>query len=116
MNIDTENDGGATIVRVREARVDAANSPRLKAHLLALVEDGQLRIGVDLSDVRLIDSSGLGALVTAVKRIGQNGCVMLWGLSREVKAVFELTQLYKVFEIFESEADAKPRLNPDEAD
>jgi len=110
MNLNTETQDNITLVRIKEKRVDASKSPILKEHLLDLIDDGKWLVGVDLTDVKLVDSSGLGALVAAVKRTGQNGRIVLWGLTKEVRAVFELTQLYKVFDIYENEQDALERL------
>jgi len=110
MKINAQPSGKYIIVRPVENRIDAANSPELKAYLMGVVESGQNVIGLDLAQVRFIDSSGLGVLVSVMKKIGQNGVMPLWGLSREVKGLFELTRLYEVFEIFEAESDAVERL------
>ncbi len=106
MNLQMDTQKGITIIRVQDSRVDAALAPALKKYLQGVIDDGNRVLGMDMSGVRFIDSSGLGVLVTTMKRIGNNGKIGLWGLSKEVKALFELTQLYKVFDIFEVENDA----------
>ncbi len=110
MNIEKSKQEPITIIRLQEARIDAGNAPDLKSFLLNIIEEERPLLGLDLSAVRFIDSSGLGALVTVLKQIGQNGAMGLWGLNREVRALFELTQLYKVFDIFETERDALLKL------
>lgn len=110
MKIRSEASGGSTILRLEEQRLDAANAADFKAFLAGLVEGGSTAIGVDLTHVSFIDSSGLGALVSGKKRLGERGHIALWGLSPQVRSLFELTQLFKVFEIFESEDDAVEHL------
>ncbi len=106
MNLQTVQSDKVNIVRINEGRIDAMTVPELRTYLFKLIDEGKTVLGVDLSAVRFIDSSGLGVLVSTLKRIGAGGAIALWGLNREVKALFELTQLYKVFDIFESESDA----------
>ncbi|HEU0265271.1 MAG TPA: STAS domain-containing protein, partial [Geobacterales bacterium] len=69
-------------------------------------EGGKKGILVDLNDVRFIDSSGLGALVSGFKNaISHQGTLKLAGLQSQVKSMFELTRLHRVFEIFDSAAE-----------
>ena len=102
----TENRGQCTIVRIGENRLDAVVSQDFKTFMLEIVEGGNLNIGIDMSKVGFIDSTGLGVLVSVLNRIGKNGTMFLWQVSPEVKSIFELTQLYKVLDIYETEDDA----------
>lgn len=110
MNVDSEKRNRNYIVRIHEKRVDAANAGELKAYLAGLVEAGAKGLGVDMRSLEFLDSSGLGALVSAKKGLGKEGKVVLWGLAESVKTLFELTQLNKVFEILDDEGDALSRL------
>ena len=101
-----EEQAGYTIVRFEEQRLDVLVAQELKLELLKILENGIERLALDLSKVSFVDSSGLGALVAVMKKIGSEGTLRLWGLTPEVKSVFELTQLYKVFDIYELEQDA----------
>ncbi|MBN2718017.1 MAG: STAS domain-containing protein [Deltaproteobacteria bacterium] len=101
-----EEHKGFTIVRFEEQRLDVLVAQELKLELLKLLEGGVGKLGLDLGKVSFVDSSGLGALVAILKKIGSEGALRLWGLTPEVKSVFELTQLYKVFDIYELEQDA----------
>ncbi|MEL7038124.1 MAG: STAS domain-containing protein [Cyanobacteria bacterium J06592_8] len=57
---------------------------------------------LDLAKVEFIDSSGLGALVTALKLARQRGCrLVLCHPSATVKMILEITQLDRAFEIFD---------------
>ncbi len=101
-----ENDS-VVLLEVREERLDAHNSGDLKAEMLNIFEDGKNNLVVDLQEVRFIDSSGLGALVSGFKNASaRNGNLKLCGLQPQVKSMFELTRLHRVFEIFPSSQEA----------
>jgi anti-sigma B factor antagonist len=101
MNLSIEQKGGAVLLSVHEERLDAHNSGELKAQMLKLFEEGKINLIVDLQAVRFVDSSGLGALVSGFKNASsRNGSLKLSGLQLQVKSMFELTRLHRVFEIF----------------
>lgn len=99
MNIERP-DPGVVVVRFDEARIDAANCPGLRGELVQLVEDGASQLVLDLGQVRFIDSSGLGMLVTVLKRIGMRGGVLLCDLQKPVAQTFKLARMDRVFPIF----------------
>jgi anti-sigma B factor antagonist len=75
--------------------------------LRTLLERGGSRIVLDLDKVRFFDSAGLGELVAWKKRALQHGGdVRLLRPQARVRDVFVLTNLTRVFQIFESEEDA----------
>jgi len=107
MNLQIEDKGAAVLMQVKEERLDAHNSGELKSQMLKLFEDGKNNVIVDLSDVRFVDSSGLGALVSGFKNASsRNGSLKLSGLQMQVKSMFELTRLHRVFEIFADPQEA----------
>jgi anti-sigma B factor antagonist len=101
MKIDTQSQNGMIVVTVREERLDAHNSGELKDRFLRFLEEGARRIVVDLSSVNFIDSSGLGALLSGYKNATQRGgSLILCGPQPRVRAMFDLTRLNRVFEIY----------------
>lgn len=101
MNMSIEQRGGAVLLVVHEERLDAHNSGELKTQMLKLFEEGKNNLVIDLQAVRFVDSSGLGALVSGFKNASsRNGSLKLSGLQLQVKSMFELTRLHRVFEIF----------------
>ena len=107
MNLKTETKNDIVIIYVREERLDAHNSSELKTEMQKLFDGGTRNILVDLQEVRFIDSSGLGALVSGFKNaISHQGNLKLSTLQTQVKSMFELTRLHRVFEIFPSAAEA----------
>ncbi|KAF0221180.1 MAG: anti-sigma B factor [Geobacteraceae bacterium] len=107
MNLNIEQKNEIVLIYVKEERLDAHNSGELKLEMQKLFEGGKKNILVDLKDVRFIDSSGLGALVSGFKNaISHQGNLKLSTLQPQVKSMFELTRLHRVFEIFTSTSEA----------
>ncbi|MDH3999438.1 MAG: STAS domain-containing protein [Desulfuromonadales bacterium] len=107
MNLQIEDKGAAVLMEVQEERLDAHNSGDLKNQMLKLFEDGKNNLIIDLQAVRFVDSSGLGALVSGFKNASsRNGSLKLAGLQLQVKSMFELTRLHRVFEIFTDSGEA----------
>ncbi|WP_305041921.1 STAS domain-containing protein [Geoalkalibacter sp.] len=101
MILKVEEKGNVVTIQVKEERLDAHNSGELKSQMLSLFEEGKNHIIIDLQEVRFVDSSGLGALVSGFKNASaRNGNLKLCGLQPQVKSMFELTRLHRVFEIF----------------
>ena len=106
MNLDISEQKKMVLIAIKEERLDAHNANDLKAELLALFEQGKRNILIDLQDVRFIDSSGLGALVSGFKNaITNQGSLKLASLQPQVKSMFELTRLHRVFDIYPTPAD-----------
>jgi anti-sigma B factor antagonist len=107
MNISTEEINNTTVIHMSEERLDAHNSVELKVEIQRLFEAGTRNLLIDLKSVRFIDSSGLGALVSGFKNATSNqGTLKLSSLQPQVKSMFELTRLHRVFEIFPTASDA----------
>jgi anti-sigma B factor antagonist len=107
MNLKTEQSGTRAVIFVTEERLDAHNSEELKIEMNRLFEAGSKDIIIDLKDVRFIDSSGLGVLVSGYKNSStRQGSLKLSGLQTQVKSMFELTRLHRVFDIFATVDDA----------
>lgn len=61
---------------------------------------------IDLEGVTFMDSSGLGALVIALKTVRTaGGKLFLCSINDQVKMLFQLTSMDRVFEIFSSRAE-----------
>jgi anti-sigma B factor antagonist len=110
MEISTRKEEACTIIDL-SGEVDIHGTPRLKETLTSLTKEGTPKLLVNLSKVTYIDSSGLGVLVGALKEATkEGGRLVLAGMTRDVKTVFDLTRLAKFFEIYDVEATARSRL------
>ncbi len=101
MNLKREDQGNVVLLQVKEERLDAHNADELKQELAGLFAGGKNGVVVDLKEVRFIDSSGLGALVSGFKNASaRQADLKLSGLQSQVKSMFELTRLHRVFAIY----------------
>ena|SRR5579863_2832205 len=110
MNISESTKHGITIVSVKSPRIDASSAPEFKDALGAVVSRGVPRFVLDLSAVSFIDSTGLGALIAAVKALGRTGGVAVSGASDPVATLFRVTRMDKVFRMFASDEEAAAAL------
>ena len=94
---------GNRAVIVAKGRMNALSAPSMKTRIQELVEEGQVEIVCDLSEVGFLDSSGLAALVSGLKATRERGGFLkLVGLNDQVARVFRLTMLDHVFEMYPS--------------
>ena len=91
--------------------VDVSTAPQLRQHLVELSSSGAATAVVDLEGVDFLDSTGLGVLVSGLKRFRTiGGDLLLVCTHRRVLKVFEITGLTTVFSIADTvdEATATP--------
>ena len=81
--------------------VDVYTAPRLRERLVELVEQGAKHVVVDLSRVEFLDSTGLGVLVGALKRLRAVGGTLGLVCSHErLLKIFRITALDRVFALY----------------
>ncbi len=107
MNLETSDAGDFQVVTVREQRIDAAAAIRFKDRMREVTATDSPHVVLDLSQVEFVDSSGLGAIVAAMKQLGSTRRLDLAGLTPAVERVFRLTRMDTVFTIHESVAQAQ---------
>jgi anti-sigma B factor antagonist len=106
LGLDVSEQNGHAVLAV-SGEVDVATVPRLREQLHALVAEGNQRIIVNLDGVDFLDSTGLGVLVGALKRVRSNdGDLFLVCTQPRIRKVFEVTGLTKVFSLFDTVEDA----------
>jgi len=77
-----------------EGQLDAVSVGDLRMELDKLVDTRPRAVEVNLTELRLIDSSGVGALVSLYKRVkSQGGNVMINGIRDQPLAIFKLLKL-----------------------
>jgi anti-sigma B factor antagonist len=106
MDLDVKDIGAVTVV-APHGDIDMAVSDTLRVRLTTLVDKGRAKLVLDLGGVMYIDSSGLGAVVAAMKHArGAGGEIRICALASDVRAVFEMTNLDKVMPIHATRAEA----------
>lgn len=96
-----QEQNGVIIGTISETdRINAANASELKVKLNELLEGKGVKFILDLRNVKFIDSTGIGALISALKTSRQNdGNFQLCALQKEVYSLLTLMKLDKVFDI-----------------
>ena len=107
LNISQRQSGSVTIVDLAGKIALGESNRALHEAIRSLTADGNKNILLNLADVTLIDSSGLGELVASYASVERNGgALKLANLSDRFIELITITKLYTVFDVFDSEADA----------
>jgi anti-sigma B factor antagonist len=102
LSLSTRTVGDHTVLEVG-GEVDVYTAPRLRERLVELVEQGARHVVVDLSRVEFLDSTGLGVLVGALKRLrAVNGTFKLVCAHERLLKIFRITALDRVFELYDT--------------
>jgi anti-sigma B factor antagonist len=83
--------------------IDVYTAPKLREKLIELVSEGTYQVVVNLEAVDFLDSTGLGVLVGALKRVkAHDGSLSLVCTQDKILKIFKITGLTKVFPIHDS--------------
>jgi anti-sigma B factor antagonist len=83
--------------------LDSTQAVTLQQQVAQALENQAEIVLIDLKDVTFVDSSGLGALVIALKAVrSANAKFYICSINEQVRILFELTSMDQVFEVFES--------------
>ncbi len=107
MGIIEEKIGEVLVEIVNMDRATLNEAHELKEKLNKRIEEGYRKIIVDLSSCDFVDSTFLGTLVGALKKVTKmKGDLKIVGFRPAVKSMFELTRLFRIFETFNDLQDA----------
>ena len=106
MQIAFEKVGDVAVAAVPVDELDASNAGEFKRDIAPLLE-ANAKLVLDLSRLRFVDSSGLGAFISCLRKLNaKGGDLKLCGMSKQVRAVFELVRMHRVFDILGTKEDA----------
>ncbi|WP_425071817.1 STAS domain-containing protein [Sagittula sp. S175] len=106
MQLNTRSENGVEVITVDADRIDAAVAISFKDRMRESLTNGSGRFVLDLEKVDFIDSSGLGAIVAAMKLMPQGSKLELAGLTPAVDKVFRMTRMDSIFVIHPSASAA----------
>ncbi len=90
MEITEERRENILILRVI-GRLDSSTSKTMEERLLSVIDSGEGRLVIELSQLDYISSAGLRVFLLAAKRMGNtNGRMILCSLKDAVKQVFDI--------------------------
>jgi anti-sigma B factor antagonist len=99
MHLEIRSEGDTVVVTPLETRIDARVANSFRDELARQIEQGNRKLVLNLVRVDFIDSSGVSALVSTLKRLGDTGELKVCSLNRSVRSMFELTRLNRVIPI-----------------
>jgi anti-sigma B factor antagonist len=99
MQLETRIEPNFLVITPLESRVDAHIAAAFRTAIVDRIDQGHRHLLINMEKVTFIDSSGLGALVSALKRLGRDGELRVCSLNANVRSMFELTRLNRVIPI-----------------
>jgi anti-sigma B factor antagonist len=107
LEVREDRDGGGVMTLTIEGELDLATAPRVREPLERAIESGTRRIVVDMLSCGFIDSTGLGVLLHAAKRLEEDGGAMaLVCVDDQIKRLLELTMIDRTIPVFENREKA----------
>ncbi|MEH2114373.1 STAS domain-containing protein [Nostoc sp.] len=86
--------------------LDGIRGNELRREVSNILENGADVLLLDMKEVKFIDSSGLGALVSAMQMVrAANGKLFVCSISDQVRMLFELTKMDRIFKTFADQDD-----------
>lgn len=99
------------IINLAGDLIGEENGPRIVAELDGHNTVGNLNVIVDISEVRYINSSGIGVLITLLtKARNKGGELCLINPSESVQKLLIITKLQAIFKVYDSIAEAKEQM------
>ena len=100
MEMKEESHGDLLIVQVCSPRIDASKAPEFKQEITSRIESGHTKLLLDFSMIDFIDSTGLGALVACMRRLGGRDKLSIVGAKGAVSRLFAMTRMDQVFALY----------------
>ena len=106
MELTTDRVGDVTVVVLRGDHLDASITDEFKRDIGPILEESP-KVVFDMSQLQFVDSSGLGAILSCLRRLGVSGGELkLSGMSKPVRAVFEISRMHRIIDIFATRDEA----------
>lgn len=98
---------GKIIILKCEGSLDADNVAAFKKTAYDLLDKGSLKFVLDATSIDFVDSMGLGVLISMLRRVKQkDGDIKIAALAPDVKTIFEITKLYRLFDVCDTPKEA----------
>lgn len=111
MRIVEQQIGTNVVLQVLEPRLVADNAQAFKDVVGRYFANGPISLVLDLANVEFIDSSGLGAILSLLKRMPKGSELLVCGLNEAVTNLFMLTRMNRVFTICKTVDEAMTTLS-----
>lgn len=112
MNYKINHEGDLVFINFEGDLIGEENGPEIIEAVNDTLSNDIIKCAVDISEVRYINSSGIGVLITILTKFrNKGGEVVLVNPSEHVKKLLAITKLNAIFTIVDSVAEAKEELN-----
>lgn len=106
MELVINNSKDVTVVTLKSEVLDANNSKEFKKNMAPVIKNGG-KVVFNLENVQFIDSAGLGVILSCLRTLNkEGGDLKLFGITKPVRALFELVRMHRIFNIYNTEEEA----------
>ena len=106
MEIVVDKIGSIAVAAVPVDELDASNAEEFKRDIAPVLQANN-KLVLDLGRLRFVDSSGLGAMLSCLRQLSaKSGDLKLSGMSKQVRALFELVRMHRIFDIYGTKEEA----------
>ena len=106
MEITKETLDGVTVVAPQTEYLIAGNVDDFRRDMAPILEANP-NVVFDMSQLQFVDSSGIGAFLSCLRRVNAaGGDLKLFGISKQVYSVFQITRMHRIFDIFDTRDQA----------
>lgn len=107
MNVSIDKAGDAAVIHLKGS-LDADSVALFKKKTANLIGTQKINLVLDASSLEFVDSMGLGVLISLLRKVrAVDGDMKVAGLKQEVRDVFEITRLHRLFDIFPDSESAQ---------
>jgi anti-sigma B factor antagonist len=105
MDMHIEKIGDVTVVTL-SGELDASNAQKFRRDIASVLK-ANAKVVFDVSQLRFIDSSGLGTILSCLRQLNaKGGDLKLCGTSPSVRAPFALTRMHTILGIYSTKDEA----------
>ena len=106
MDLIVERVGEVTVVGLHGDHLDMGNVEAFVGDVTPILETCK-KVLIDLTRVQFVDSAGLGSLMACRRQLSDvGGALTLYGMTKRVRSVFELSRMHRLFDIANTREEA----------
>jgi anti-sigma B factor antagonist len=106
MSLVTTNLDGVVVVEIPGPSLDASNAKDFKNEVSPFLAN-ESKVVFDMQHLGFVDSSGLGSILSCLRQLNASGGdLKLCGMTKPVRALFELVRMHRIFDIYDTREQA----------
>jgi anti-sigma B factor antagonist len=112
MRFKTKEVNGVTVIELKGNIMGGPDSIKLRETLHKLLDKGKKKVVVDVGNVKFMNSSGLGILISALTTMRNGGGdLKIARPTEKIESLLIITKLIKIFETYNSVEEAVESYN-----